>query len=132
MSFYDKYLKYKNKYIQLKTEYDNQLGGEKKTYTKLLNPTDSIENQITISYKYDDPISSYLIVINDFSIKIGTSDIPFLYKNFMVNEDFFYEYLDLKETNTENFYLIKFYINNRDLEDRKEENIVVSKKIKKN
>jgi hypothetical protein len=93
MSFYNKYLKYKNKYIQLK---NNQTGGVLTSYRVVLNPTVPVANQITLSYDLDLPLAQ-ITTIRNFNINIGGSDIQLLYKNFMVNKNFLYDYLDLKK-----------------------------------
>jgi hypothetical protein len=99
MLSYNKYLKYKNKYLELK---NSLIGGALVNYSITFKSSKPREEDITICYDYDQSQmnnkDTFVVQIKNFKILIGNEDIIFLYKNFAVNKNFFYNNLDLKKS----------------------------------
>jgi len=91
MEYRIKYLKYKNKYIKLKTK--NQFGGA----NIILKIPAGDTNNITISFdvRYDDEATKFYVIISNFNIKYNNTDINLLYKSFIINSKFFIDKLNI-------------------------------------
>jgi len=88
MEYFDKYQKYKNKYLELKYK---QIGGAKTPYQFSI-PLQS-GKVIVISYEYDTR-DRFLYTIYNFKICINDNDINLVNRNFMINKFFFDDYLN--------------------------------------
>jgi hypothetical protein len=88
MEYFDKYQKYKNKYLELKYK---QIGGAKTPYQFSI-PLQS-GKVIVISYEYDTR-DRFLYTIYNFKICINDNDINLVNRNFMINKFFFNDYLN--------------------------------------
>jgi len=97
MDYRNKYIKYKRKYIKLKTE--NQSGGK----TIILKIPAGEGNNITITYNatYLDNTTKFYTLIKDFSIKYNDTDINLLYRSFIINTQFFIKKLFNKSEDKE-------------------------------
>lgn len=90
MEYFDKYQKYKNKYLELKYK---QSGGAKIPHEVCFPTLTTPSVEISISFEYDCLADEFIYNIYNFKIRIGTNDIRLVNQNFRINKYFFNKYL---------------------------------------